>query len=251
MMRVVNIEHRYRVLAQQQGVIDAVLAPIASFDPGGVEAVSADLPGRVAAVVTRFETSVVEAERAIQTQAVAFQVQSAMELVTFAAGLRSLFATRGPPSGMSFPMPVVAGRGGAAVMGQIVVSAEWVAAIRHLVEIGAITAVGAAEALRARGFTVAMAEASDLPKSVKDLLGEGPTTDGMKVRSAAGAGASRASRHHVLPQEERKFFEQRGFTGGLDIDNFCVELEAAEHQALMVAATGGLAGRGRESGIAW
>jgi hypothetical protein len=156
-----------------------------------------------------------------------------MELATFAVSLRGLFATRGPPSGMSSPMPVMAGAGGgAAVMGQMVVSAEWVAAIRHLVEIGAITAVGAAEALRARGFTVAMAEASDLPKSVKDLLGEGPTTDGMKVTSAAGAGASRTPRHHVLPQEERKFFEQRGFTGDLDIDNFCVELQAAEHQAL-------------------
>ena len=116
-------------------------------------------------------------------------------------------------------------------MSQVVLSAEWVTAIRHLIEIGAISAAGAAEALRVRGFTAAMAQATDLPQSVKDLLGEGPTTDAMKVTSTSGAGVARPPRHHVLPKEHRKFFEERGFTGDLDIDNFTVELEAAEHQA--------------------
>ncbi len=129
-------------------------------------------------------------------------------------------------------MPAIVGAsGGTATMGQIVVSAEWIAAIRHLVEIGAITAASAAEALRVRGFTSAMAQATDLPQPVKDLLGEGPTTDAMKVTNATGAGAARKPRHHVLPQEHRAFFEQRGFTGDLDIDNFTVELETAHHQA--------------------
>src|SRR5262245_48107598 len=133
---------------------------------------------------------------------------------------------------MSFPMPAIAGAGGgAATMGQVVVSAEWIAAIRHLVEIGAISAASAAEALRVRGFTSAMAQATDLPQSVKDLLGEGPTTDAMKVTNTTGVGAARAPRHHVLPQEHRKFFEERGFKGDLDIDNFTVELETANHQA--------------------
>jgi hypothetical protein len=153
--------------------------------------------------------------------------------VSFAASLRGMFTMRGPPSETSFPMPAIAGvSGGAASVGQIVVSAEWIAAIRHLIEIGAITAAGAAEALRVRGFTSAMAAASDLPQSVKDLLGEGPTTDGMKVTDASGAGAARPPRHHVLPQGERRFFEERGFRGDLDIDNFTVEMETAEHQAL-------------------
>ena len=76
-----------------------------------------------------------------------------------------------------------------------------------------------------------MAQATDLPQPVKDLLGEGPTTDAMKVTNATGAGVARPPRHHVLPQEERAFFEARGFKGDLDIDNFTVELQAADHQA--------------------
>jgi hypothetical protein len=152
--------------------------------------------------------------------------------LTFAVGLRGMFVMRGPPSAMSFPMPAIAGTsGGAATMSQVVVSAEWIAAIRHLIEIGAISAASAAEVLRVRGFTSAMAQATDLPQPVKDLLGEGPTTDAMKVTNTTGAGAARAPRHHVLPKEHREFFEDRGFKGDLDIDNFTVELETAHHQA--------------------
>jgi hypothetical protein len=76
-----------------------------------------------------------------------------------------------------------------------------------------------------------MAQTSDLPPEVKDQFGEGPTADGMKVTNASGAGAARPPRHHVFPQEQRKFFEDRGFKGDLSIDNFCVELSKADHEA--------------------
>ena len=46
------------------------------------------------------------------------------------------------------------------------------------------------------------------------------------------AGVSRPPRHHVLPQEHRAWFEQRGFVGAHDIDNYTVELEEAAHQAV-------------------
>ena len=51
------------------------------------------------------------------------------------------------------------------------------------------------------------------------------------MANTTGAGVARAPRHHVLPQEHRKFFEERGFKGDLDIDHFTVELETAHHQA--------------------
>ncbi len=232
-LRVLNIEYRHAVLTNAQSGVDGVFAQIARFDPDDVAAASGDVPGHVSALGTAFDETVTHAEKAQKHQLQAMQIQSAMELATLAVSLRGMFAMRGPPSGMSLPMPAIAGAsGGAATMGRIVVSAEWIAAIKHLIEIGAITAAAAAEMLRVRGFTHAMAAASDLPQSVKDLLGEGPTTDGMKVTNAAGAGAARPPRHHVLPQEERKFFEERGFTGDLDIDNFCVKLGTGEHQAL-------------------
>ncbi len=54
----------------------------------------------------------------------------------------------------------------------------------------------------------------------------------MHETGKAGAGMSEPPRHHVLPQEERAWFERRGFTGEMDIDNFCVRLEQAHHQAV-------------------
>ncbi len=99
-----------------------------------------------------------------------------------------------------------------------------------------------------RGFSSAMAQASDLPQSVKDLLGEGPTTDAMKVTSSTGAGVARPPRHHVLPQEKRAFLRTRGFTGDLVDIYFTVEMESANHQAHTAAATGAWAAPGLASG---
>ncbi len=232
MFPVLQLEHRYRVLDREQRGVGAVLAQLAGFDPDAILAASAAVPGAAAALATAFEATIADVEHAEELQRQVMHVQLAAELLTFAAGLRGVFAMRGPPSAMSLPMPAIAGTsGGAAVMGQLVVSAEWIAAIRHLIEIGAITAASAAEALRVRGFTSAMAQATDLPPEVKALLGDGPTTDAMKVTNATGAGLARRPRHHILPQELRALFEKRGFTGDLDIDNFTVELDIAEHHA--------------------
>jgi len=43
---------------------------------------------------------------------------------------------------------------------------------------------------------------------------------------------SEAPKHHVLPAEHREWFEKRGFIGDMDIDEFCVRLERAQHEAI-------------------
>ncbi len=63
-------------------------------------------------------------------------------------------------------------------------------------------------------------------------LGEGPEVNGIRETSRRGAGMARPVRHHVLPQEHRKWFEERGFVGDMDIDEFTIELDAATHEAL-------------------
>ena len=54
----------------------------------------------------------------------------------------------------------------------------------------------------------------------------------IRTVGARAAGVSRPPRHHVLPQEHRAWFEERGFVGAHDIDNYTVELEEAAHQAV-------------------
>jgi len=54
----------------------------------------------------------------------------------------------------------------------------------------------------------------------------------MRETGRAGAGMAEPPRHHVMPKEFREWFENRGFTGEMDIDQFCVELQQAHHQAI-------------------
>jgi hypothetical protein len=72
----------------------------------------------------------------------------------------------------------------------------------------------------------------DLPPGTRAALGDGPEVGAMHQTGRAGAGMGERPQHHVLPQEHREWFEQRGFTGDMDIDRFCVELEEAHHQAI-------------------
>ncbi|RYZ33899.1 MAG: DUF2380 domain-containing protein, partial [Myxococcaceae bacterium] len=88
-------------------------------------------------------------------------------------------------------------------------------------------------AVRVHAGQAMMAQAHrDLPKGVRDALGDSPEVRAMHETSSAGAGMSEAPKHHVLPDEHRAWFEQRGFKGAMDIDQFCVRLEQAHHEAI-------------------
>jgi hypothetical protein len=78
-----------------------------------------------------------------------------------------------------------------------------------------------------------MAQANgDLPKGVRDALGEGPEVRSMHETGRAGAGMAEPPEHHVLPREFREWFEKRGFMGDMSIDQFCVRMERASHEAI-------------------
>jgi hypothetical protein len=88
-------------------------------------------------------------------------------------------------------------------------------------------------AVRIQAGQVMMAEAhGELPRGVREALGDGPEVRSMRVTDSAGAGMARAPRHHVMPKEFREWFEKRGFTGEMDINKFCVRLERAHHEAI-------------------
>ena len=116
---------------------------------------------------------------------------------------------------------------------RMVVSAEWVEMMRQLVRAGVLSLPAVSAAVRIHAGQVLMAEAHDeLPQGVRDALGDGPEVRGMRVTGRAGAGMAEPPEHHVLPREFREWFEQRGFTGEMSIDQFCVRMERASHEAI-------------------
>jgi hypothetical protein len=101
------------------------------------------------------------------------------------------------------------------------------------VQSGVLSISAVSAAVRIHAGQVMMAQANqDLPQGVRDALGDGPEVRAMHETGKAGAGMAERPQHHVLPDEHREWFEKRGFRGAMSIDQFCVELEVAEHQAL-------------------
>ena len=123
-------------------------------------------------------------------------------------------------------MPAFAG-GGSASMAAIAISAEQVTTLRRLVAIGAISTATVSAA-----FGTSLAVGLDVPAALTDLIGEGPEAGSIHVTGKTGAGMARQPRHHVMPQEERPWFEDRGMKGDLDIDQFTVDIDEGTHRAI-------------------
>ncbi|MGZ3459145.1 MAG: DUF2380 domain-containing protein, partial [Archangium sp.] len=105
--------------------------------------------------------------------------------------------------------------------------------MRHLVRAGVLSLPVVSAAVRIQAGQVMLAQAhGELPQGVREALGDGPEVRAMRVTGKAGAGMANPPQHHVMPKEFREWFEQRGFTGEMDIDEFCVELEQAHHEAI-------------------
>ncbi|MCP3141680.1 DUF2380 domain-containing protein [Pyxidicoccus xibeiensis] len=220
-------------LHRVQGRMEPTLAALASQDPTQVEAASVAMPGLMGQLTHEFgsisEGARVSMERVGRTMAAV----QALEMLTLVSALRMSLPRLPPAAPATLGVGLVMGSGGVMVGSRIVVSAEWVEMMRRLVQAGVISVPAVSAAIRIHGGQVLMAQANqDLPKGVRDALGDGPEVRAMRETGKAGAGMSEAPKHHVLPAEHRAWFEQRGFTGELSIDQFCVRLEAADHQAI-------------------
>ena len=125
------------------------------------------------------------------------------------------------------------GADGVMMGSQIVVTAEWVEMMRRLVQAGVISLPAVSAAVRIQAGQVMMSQGNrDLPEGVRNALGDGPEVRAMHETGKAGAGMAERPKHHVLPREHRAWFEERGFTGEMSIDHFCVQMESAHHQAV-------------------
>jgi len=213
--------------------MEPTLAALASLEPERVEAAATAMPELMGQLTGEFGALRDGARTAMVNHGKLLAAAQLMEMLTLASTLRVSLPRLPPAAPATLGVGLVMGSGGVMAGSQLVVSAEWVERIRRLVQAGILSVPVVSAAVRIHGGQVLMAQGNgDLPKGVRDALGEGPEVRGMHETGRAGAGMSEAPRHHVLPQEHRAWFEQRGFTGAMDIDQFCVRLETAKHQAL-------------------
>ncbi len=230
-----SVEALFADMNRVQRLMEPSMAALVSQDPEQVEAVATAMPelmGKLTQELSSIREGVrLATVRGGQAMAAAQLVEA---LTTISAMKMSLARMPPPPAAPVALGPVlVMGSGGVMMGSQVVVSAEWVEMVRRLVQAGVISLPAVSAAVRIQAGQVMMAQAGgDLPQGVRDALGDGPEVRGMRETGKAGAGMSEAPRHHILPDEHRAWFERRGFKGPLDIDQFCVRLERAHHEAI-------------------
>jgi len=228
-----NVEQLLVDMERVQKRLEPAMTALSSLEPGRVEATAAAMPELMGQLTQEFHTIREGARMATERAGQVIAVAQFVEMVALVSTLR-VSLPRLPPSG---PVLVGArlsvGPGGVMAGSHLVVSAEWVEMMRRLVQAGVISLPVASAAVRIHAGQVLMAQSHrDLPKGVREALGDSPEVRGMHETGKAGAGMSEAPKHHVLPREHREWFEQRGFTGAMDIDQFCVRMEKSHHEAI-------------------
>ncbi|MCE9670647.1 TIGR02269 family lipoprotein [Myxococcus stipitatus] len=226
-------EKLFMDLAGVQDLMEPSLADLASRDPERVEAAAVAMPELMGKLTHEFNRMHADARAAMAQGGKIMVAVQVLEMLAMISTLK-LGPPRLPPAApATLGMGLVMRSGGVMVGSQLVVSAEWVEMMRRLVQAGVLSVPVVSAAVRIHGGQVMMAQAhQDLPEGVREALGDSPEVRGMRVTGKAGAGMSEAPKHHVLPKEHREWFEQRGFKGDLDIDQFCVRLERAHHEAI-------------------
>ncbi|MFP2957213.1 DUF2380 domain-containing protein [Myxococcus sp. 1LA] len=226
-------EKLFADLHRVQSKMTPALADLASGDSERIEAAATAMPTLMGELTHEFDMIRRDSRSAMEVGGKVMVAAQAMELLALISTLKVSLPRPPPAAPASLGVGLVMSSGGVMAGSRLVVSAERVEMMRRLVQAGVISLPVVSAAVRIHGGQVMMAQANqDLPKDVREALGDSPEVRGMQVTGRAGAGMSSAPKHHVLPKEHREWFEQRGFTGDMDIDNFCVRLEKAHHEAL-------------------
>ncbi|QDE72365.1 hypothetical protein BHS09_10015 [Myxococcus xanthus] len=226
-------EKLFADLHRVQSKLTPSLADLSSGDAERIEAAATAMPVLMGALTHEFDTIRREARSAMEVGGKVMVAAQVMELLALISTLKMSFPRPPPAAPATLGVGLVMSSGGVMAGSRLVVSAEWVEMMRWLVQAGVISLPAVSAAVRIHGGQVMMAQAhQDLPEGVREALGDSPEVRGMRVTGKAGAGMSEAPKHHVLPKEHREWFEARGFKGDMDIDQFCVRLEQAHHEAI-------------------
>jgi hypothetical protein len=229
-----SVERLFRDMSRLQKLLEPAMSALASLEPGQVEAATADLPALTGHLTGEFAATREAVHVAARQFETALRVKELIELLTTASAMKMALPRLLPPAApATLGVGLVMGSNGVMMGTRMVVSAEWVEMMRRLIQAGIISLPAVSAAVRIQAGQVMMAEShDDLPRGVRQALGDGPEVRGMHVTDRTGAGMAEPPRHHVLPREFREWFEKRGFTGEMSIDQFCVKMERASHEAI-------------------
>ncbi|QRK05227.1 DUF2380 domain-containing protein [Archangium violaceum] len=228
-----SVETLYVKMERWQKMMEHAMTALSSLEPEQVEVAADDMPALVGHLTGEFAALLEAIHKGAKVLETALVLKESMEALTMLSALRFSLPAMRPAAPAMLGVGLMVGPNGVMMGTRIVVSAEWVEMMRQLVRAGVLSLPAVSAAVRIQAGQVMMAQAhGELPRGVREALGDAPEVRAMRVTGKAGAGMARPPRHHVMPKEFREWFEKRGFTGKMSIERFCVTLQQAHHQAI-------------------
>nr|WP_257455638.1 TIGR02269 family lipoprotein [Archangium lipolyticum] len=218
---------------RRQEMLQPAMTALSSREHELVEAAAQDVPPLVGHLTDEFTATVGRMHVAAESLQKVLLLKEAIETVTMLSTMRFSLPSVPPSAPALVGIGLAVGGDGVMMGTRIVASAEWVELVHQLVRAGVLSLPVVSAAVRVQAGQVMLAQAhNELPKGVREALGDGPEVRAMHETGKTGAGMAEPPQHHVMPKEFREWFERRGFTGEMDIDEFCVKLEQAKHEAI-------------------
>jgi len=228
-----GVETLFVNMERWRKMLEPSMKALSSLEPGQVEAAANDVPALMGHLSGEFNSTAEHIRVSMKRVEQLIQFAQLVEMVTMLSAMKFSLPSLTPSAPATLGVGLMVGGDGVMMGTRVVVSAEWVEMMRRLVRAGVLSLPAVSATVRIQAGQVMMAESHDeLPKGVREALGDGPEVRGMRVTGKAGAGMAEPPEHHVLPREFREWFEKRGFTGEMSIDQFCVKMERARHEAL-------------------
>jgi hypothetical protein len=228
-----SVERLFVDMDRFQKMLEPAMTALSSGESGQVEAAAKDIPVLVGHLTREFAATREAMRAGAENLQKILVLKESIEALTLLSALKFSLPSLPPSAPATLGLTLALGGNGVMMGTRIVVSAEWVEMMRQLVRAGVLSLPAVSAAVRIQAGQVMMAQAyNELPRGVRVALGDGPEVRGMRVTGSTGAGMNKPPRHHVMPTEFREWFEKRGFTGEMDIDEFCVEMEQAHHEAI-------------------
>ncbi len=218
---------------RRQEMLAPTMTALSSREHEQVGTAAQDVPPLVGHLTEEFTATVERMRVAAENLQKVLVLKEVIETVTMLSTMRFSLPSVPPSAPALVGIGLAVGGDGVMMGTRVVVSAEWVEMMRQLVRAGVLSLPVVSAAVRIQAGQVMLAQAhGGLPRGVREALGDGPEVGAMHETGKAGAGLAEPPRHHVMPKEFREWFEKRGFTGEMDIDEFCVKLEQAHHEAI-------------------
>ncbi|MFE8603304.1 DUF2380 domain-containing protein [Archangium violaceum] len=231
--RLNSVEALFMRMDGWRKMLEPAMTALSSQEPEQVEAAARDMPSLVGHLTRELAALLEVMNKGAKVLEAALVLKESMEALTLLSALKFTLPALRAAAPATLGVGLVVGPNGVMMGTRIVVSAEWVEMMRQLVRAGVLSVPAVSAAVRIQAGHVMMAQGHGvLPRGVREALGDSPEVRGMRVTGKTGAGMAEPPRHHVMPKEFREWFEKRGFTGEMDIDEFCVRLEQAHHEAI-------------------